>query len=121
MKSRDQIVSNYYLLALYMSGTYSNMSGGDSWTWARVDRGHRAPSSILGSLRVLGKGYLLEQGSTSILEHLGNSIALEHLGGSSRASIVVLLLEHAEHRSMLCSNMLVHNARTYSRWDKPIV
>ena len=65
-----------------------------------MNRGHFVPSSILGSLRVLEKGYLLEQGSTSILEHLG---------GSSRASMVVPLLEHAEHRSMLCSNMLVHN------------
>ena len=66
-----------------------------------MNRGHFAPSSILGSLRVLEKvEYLLEQGSTSILEHLG---------GSSRASMVVPLLEHAEHRTMLCSNMLVHN------------
>ena len=36
---------------------------------------------------------------------------LEHLGGSSRASTVVPLLEHAEHKSMLCSSMLVHNTR----------
>ena len=50
-----------------------------------------------------------EQGSTSILEHIGNSIALERFGGSGRASTVVPLLGHAEHRSMLCSNMLVHN------------
>ena len=34
---------------------------------------------------------------------------LGRLGGSSRASTVVPLLEHAEHMSMLCSNMLVHN------------
>ena len=96
-----------------------------------MNRGHRAPSSIVGSLRVLEKGYLLEQGSTSILEHLGNSIALEYARVcssilaaraaraerarlslcASRASMLVPLLEHAEHRSMLCSNMLVHNTK----------
>ena len=102
----------------------------DSWTRARANRGRRARSSIP---RVLEKSYLsmrkrlggrstLEQGSTRILVHLGNSIALESLEYtraerawlclcSSRASTVVPLLEHAEHRSMLCSSMLVHNTR----------
>ena len=55
----------------------------------------------------LGGQSTLEQGSTGILGHLGNDCArvrssmLEHLGGSSRASMVVPLLEHAEHKSMV--------------------
>ena len=62
----------------------------------------------------LGGQSTREQGSTRILGHLGNDYArvrssmLGHLGGSSRASTVVPLLEHAEHKSMLCSSMLVH-------------
>ena len=91
--SRDQIVSNYYLLVLYISGTRR--------VWGFLGSGTREQS-----LRAFEhpwqpararKGYLLEQGSTSILEHLGSSIALEHLGGSSsssRASTVVPMLEH---------------------------
>ena len=44
--SRDQLVSNYYLLVLYMSGACSNTSNVEFWTRARANRGHRARSSI---------------------------------------------------------------------------
>ena len=109
--SRNRIVSNYDLLAEHARRRRS-------WTRVRVNRGFEHP----GSLRMVEKGYLstlkhlggwstLEQGSTSILEHLGNSSILAARVCSSGAITVVPLLEHAEHRSMLCSNMLVPNTK----------
>ena len=136
--SRDQLFSDYYLLVLYMSGACSNTLSVGFWTRVRAHRGHRARSSIP---RVLEKSYLsmrkrlggrstLEQGSTRILGYLGNSIALESLEYaraerawlclcSSRASTVVPLLEHAEHKSMLCTSMLVHNTTSPSSGTPP--
>ena len=81
--SRDQLVSDYYLLVLYMSGACLNTSSVGFWTRARTDRGHRVRSSIP---RVLEMSYLrmrkrlggrstLEQESTRILGHLGNDCA----------------------------------------------
>ena len=117
--SRDQLVSDYYLLVLYMSGACSNTSSVGFWARTRANRGHRARSSIP---RVLEKSYLslrerlggrstLEQGSTlESLEYARAERAWLCLC-SSRASTVVPLLEHAEHESMLCSSVLVHNTR----------
>ena len=119
--SHDQLVSDYHLLVLHMSGACSNMSSVGFWTRARANRGNRACSSIP---RVLEKSYMSmrerlggqstgEQGSTRIVGHLGNDCARAERAWlclcSSRASTVVPLLEHAEHKSMLCSSMLVHN------------
>ena len=53
--SRDQLVSDYYLLELYMSGASSNTSSVGFWTRACANRGHRARSSIP---RVLEKSNL---------------------------------------------------------------
>ena len=102
--SRDQLFRDYYLLVLYMSGACSNTSSVGFWTRARANRGHRARSSIL---RVLEKSYLstrkrlggrstLEQGSTPILRHLGNDCARVARVRSSRASMVVPMLEQSE-------------------------
>ena len=58
---------------------------------------------------------MLEQSVLEHVEHGGPSSracfeSLEYAQVcSSRASTVVPLLEHAEHKSMLCSSMLVHN------------
>ena len=100
--SRDQIVSDYYLLVLYMSGACSNTSSVGFWTRAHANRGHRARSSIprvfemsyLSMRKRLGGRSTLEQGSTRILGHLGNDCARVR---SSRASMVVPMLEQSEH------------------------
>ena len=121
--SRDQLVCDYYLLVLYMSVACSNMSSVGSWTRAHANRGHRARSSIprvfkmsyLSMRKRLGGRSTLEQGSMWILGHLGNDCARAERAWlclcSSRASTVVPLLEHAEHKSILCSSMLVHNTK----------
>ena len=61
--SRDQFVSDYYLLVLYMRGACSNTASVGFWTKARTNRGHRARLSIP---RVLKS--VLEHGGRSTLE-----------------------------------------------------
>ena len=77
--SRDQLVSDYYLLVLHMSGACSNTSSVGFWTRARIGVTERVlEKSYLSMRKRLGGRSTLEQGSTRILGYPGNSIALEY-------------------------------------------
>ena len=114
--SRDQLVSDYYLLVLYMSGACSNTSSVGFWTRAHANRGHRARSSIprvfemsyLSMRKRLGGRSTLEQGSTRLLGHLGNDWA------RVRSS----MLEQSEHG---CAYARAERARLFLYSSMPSI